>query len=265
MSAHGAFSGQSGSAARWFARSPTWWDDHYVVAAQTIVNFLAGDGVAIDGADLLDLGCGDGIISAGLAVLGPLSVLGIDLEPVDLAFLRSQALEHGMPELPPSLRFGVSTPQSLGVADGSIDIVTAWSVFEHVADPRDLLEQVHAVLRPGGALFIQVWPLWFSQHGAHMWPWTDRGFEHLVRAPSDFAADLDSAIKDPLLAASFSDLVQSCNRITVDDLQLALLDAGFYIAKVALQADTFHVRAELQRVPLSRLGISGVQLLAVRP
>ena len=73
-----------------------------------------------------------------------------------------------------------------------------------------------------------------------------------------------SAVEDPATAESFVDLFASCNRSTVDDLQAALIANGFYIAKVSLQADTFHVPPELQSMPLSRIGISGIELLAIR-
>jgi hypothetical protein len=73
-----------------------------------------------------------------------------------------------------------------------------------------------------------------------------------------------SAVADPAVAESFIDLFESCNRTTVDELQAALVETGFYIAKVSLQAGTSHVPLELQTVPLTRLGISGIELLAIR-
>ncbi|MCU1366149.1 MAG: hypothetical protein JWN39_1788 [Ilumatobacteraceae bacterium] len=262
-SAPGAFSGHSLSAARWFAESPSWWDDHFTAAAGAIVQFLTGDGIAIEGARILDLGCGDGIISAGLASRGAQEVVGVDLQSVDVTYLDDQARQHDL-LVPDNVRFEVCTASHLPFDDAQFDIVVSWSVFEHVADPLSLLREVHRVLKTNGALFMQVWPLWNSQHGAHMWPWFSSGHEHLVRTDTDIETGLRAAIPDPQLAASFIDLFRSCNRASIDELQSALIDARFYIAKVQLQADTFHVRPELQRVPLSQQGISGIQLVAVR-
>jgi SAM-dependent methyltransferase len=40
--------------------------------------------------------------------------------------------------------------ERLGVADGSIDLVISASVFEHVTDPRSVVERSFQLLRPGG-------------------------------------------------------------------------------------------------------------------
>jgi 2-polyprenyl-3-methyl-5-hydroxy-6-metoxy-1,4-benzoquinol methylase len=49
-----------------------------------------------------------------------------------------------------------ATLQDAGFADGSADIVTMVDVFEHIADPRDLLTAVRRVLKDDGLLFIKV-------------------------------------------------------------------------------------------------------------
>jgi SAM-dependent methyltransferase len=258
-----AFSGSSRSAARWYANSPNWWDEHYVDAASTIFDFLADDGLAIADRRVLDLGCGDGIISLALAMRGA-DVVGVDLEAVDQGWLRSRASEHGVTGFPPQLRFDLCQSNEIPAVDHWFDVVIAWSVFEHVVDQTTLLKEVRRILKPNGALFIQIWPLWSSRHGSHLWPWHERDFDHLIRSSDELLRTMRAAVEDPELADSFVDLFGSCNRSSIDDLQRSLLEAGFHIAKVSLQADTFHVPPELQQVSLSQLGISGIQLLAVR-
>lgn len=86
-----AFGGNDRSAARWFATQPGWWDEHYVNAVDAIASFLEGDGVTLLDRDMLDVGCGDGIMSLGLADrTSPKSVVGLDLQPVDLHFLQAE-------------------------------------------------------------------------------------------------------------------------------------------------------------------------------
>jgi SAM-dependent methyltransferase len=266
-SADRAFAGNDMSAARWFAEQPGWWEDHFAGAVDQAVEFLSGDGIPLAGSRVLDLGCGDGIISLGLLRRGGAAeVTGIDLVDVEVPFLQRMAAEHGEPPLRDDepLRFLRSEPDLVPLPDESVDIVTAWSVFEHVTEPARLLADVKRVLRPGGVLFIQIWPMYNSEHGSHLWPWFDVPFQHHVLDDDAMQEHLRGPIGDPRLSQAMYDLYKSCNGATVDDLQAAVVDAGLYLAKVELQSEAFHVPPQLQRVPVSQLGISGVKLLAVR-
>lgn len=263
-----AFAGHDGSAARWFASQDNWWPEHFEGAVDQALAELHGSGIATEGRELLDIGCGDGIISLGLWRRGDFAgVTGMDIVPTDTAFLDAEARRHDVEPVGPgdALRFVQSVPDSAPFPDASFDLATAWSVFEHVTEPRPLLRDVHRVLRPGGVLFIQVWPLWFSEHGSHLWPFFDDSFVHLTRTPEEILEHLRGRIEDPALAQSMYDLYESCNRHTVDDIQSALLDAGFGIGKVTLTGASVHVPPMLQKVPLSRLAIDGCTILAVKP
>jgi ubiquinone/menaquinone biosynthesis C-methylase UbiE len=262
-----AFAGNDRSAARWYAAQPGWWSEHYEAAARQVSEFLADDGIATTGTDILDLGCGDGIISLGLLRHArAASVTGMDLVPVDLGFLSEQAVANGVeaPRPEEHLHFCVSSTDEVPAPTGSYDIVTAWSVFEHVSEPVNLLRELHRVLRADGLLFIQIWPMWHSEHGSHLWPWFDDTFVQLRMGEDQISHRLHERIEDPGLATAMLDLFRSCNRISVNDLQRALLGAGFFLAKVEISGASFHVPAELQSFPLTKLGIDGIKILAVR-
>jgi hypothetical protein len=100
---------------------------------------------------------------------------------------------------------------------------------------------------------------------SHLWPFFDESFVHLTRTPGEIFEHLSTRIADQDLAQSMYDLYESCNRHTVDDIQSALLDAGFGIGKVTLSGASVHVPPALQTLPLSRLAIDGCVILAVRP
>jgi ubiquinone/menaquinone biosynthesis C-methylase UbiE len=262
-----AFAGGDRSAARWFAAQPGWWQEHYIDAVDQVVDFLAGDGVDLKGARVLDLGCGDGILTLGLYRRAQASsVVGIDLVSVDIAHLTAEAINRGVqpPQPDEAIEFVASTPDVIPSPDGQFDVVTSWSVFEHVNDPRSLLAEVRRVLRPGGLLFLQIWPLYGSEHGSHLWPWFDSSFVQHSMTTDEIRHHLSASIGDEDLAEAMFHLYESCNRITVDQLQAALVEAGFFLAKVELETSAFHVPAALQRYPISLLGISGVKILAVR-
>lgn len=57
-------------------------------------------------------------------------------------------------------RFGLEVTDApldrLGIEPGSLDVVTLNSVLEHVNEPRKMLAQLRALLKPNGALFVIV-------------------------------------------------------------------------------------------------------------
>ena len=260
-----AFGGNEASAARWFAEQPGWWESHYVQAVDAIVDYLGGDGIRLEGRRVLDLGCGDGIMALGLAIkTGATSVLGLDLQPVDLVYLAQQATTHGVEPTHPRLSFGVSGETDLGVPDASIDAVVTWSVFEHVPDLPGLLAEIRRILVPDGLLFIQIWPLYFSEHGSHLWPWFDESFPHLRIDDATLRSQLRQRVDSAALGDAMLDLYDSCNRLTIDQLGDALVTAGFFVSKVSTGATSVHVPPELQAKPLSLLMLDEVKVLAVR-
>jgi SAM-dependent methyltransferase len=260
-----AFSGDA-SAARWFAEQPDWWESHYVVAVDEIVEFLAGDDVSLANRRVLDLGCGDGIISLGIATrTQAASVLGLDVAPVDQQFLADCAKEHGVAGDHPYLTFGTSLEHTTGLPDDSVDLVVTWSVFEHVADAPGLLAEIKRVLVPDGLLFLQIWPLYFSEHGSHLWPWFEEPYPHLRLGRAQLDKGVRDGVGSPGLAEAMLDLYDSCNKITLDELGSALTEAGFFVAKVQTESSAVHVPPELQKMPLSLLTTAGVKILAVKP
>jgi cyclopropane fatty-acyl-phospholipid synthase-like methyltransferase len=265
MEQNRAFAAGDRSAVRWFAAQSYWWDSHYVQAVDDIVDFLGGDGLSLDGQRVLDLGCGDGILAAGLATRTQAqSVIGLDLQPVDTEFLATKAEENGVYLDTSRLTFAVSQLGDLGIPDSSVDVVISWSVFEHVSNVGELLTEIRRVLVSEGLLFIQIWPLFNSAHGSHLWPWFDtEPFPHLRLDPRELETEMLDRTGDTDLTEAMLDLYASCNRLTLDELGAALNETGFYISKVETEVSTIHIPPEAQRIPLSQLTTSGVKLTAV--
>lgn len=253
--------GRGNTAGRWFAEQGGWWESHFDDAVNQLTAFVEGDGLSLVGRRVLDVGCGDGIISLGIASrVGVREVTGLDLEPTDLDFLSNMAGQHGIPWPCSNLSFEVSTNDTFPVPDRSIDLVVCWSVLEHVSNIPSLLAEIGRVLKSEGLLFCQVWPMFHSEHGSHLWNWVEP-FGHLVRQDDELRSIVGQRAGG--LSKVMLDLYDSCSRVTLDQVGSHLNDAGFFIAKVQLLTDPIHVPPELQRTPLSLLGISGFKLLAV--
>src|SRR5262249_34936469 len=78
------------------------------------------------GMQLLDVGCGPGSITLGLAgVVGPGVVVGIDVDPTQVEQARALALERGVT----NVRFEVADLYRLPFPDGSFDAAFAHTVI----------------------------------------------------------------------------------------------------------------------------------------
>lgn len=92
---------------------------------------------------LLDVGCGPGSITAGLAkYVG--EVVGIDVEASVLETARE--LTAGVP----NLSFEEASVYTLPYEDGSFDAAYAHQLMQHLADPAAALREMARVVRPGG-------------------------------------------------------------------------------------------------------------------
>jgi SAM-dependent methyltransferase len=59
--------------------------------------------------------------------------------------------------------------RELNLQEGSYDLVFATAVLEHLHNIETVLENVYAVTRRGGYVFLQGSPLWNCHNGHHLW------------------------------------------------------------------------------------------------
>ena len=99
------------------------------------------------GMRVLDLGCGPGTISVGLAdAVSPGEVRGVDLEESEVAKARAAAEAGGHA----NATFDVGDATDLPFGDGEFDVVHCHAVLMHIPDTAAALAEVRRVLKPGG-------------------------------------------------------------------------------------------------------------------
>ncbi len=243
-----------------------WFRGHFD-AAQEVVDLCQSSGVELAGKRIADIGCGDGIIDLGIVIKGkPAELVGYDLNEVDTSQLLAEAkAEEGITELPPELSFVQSQPERIPADDDSFDLVVTWSAFEHVGDPEALLRDISRVMKADGALFLQLWPFYNSEHGSHLWQWFPDGFAQFEHSDDEIAARIEAdEATDPGWGAMMMREYRALNRITLDDLGVAIERAGLRVARLKLITNDCFIPASAKGTPLSALSIGGVQLLAVQ-
>jgi SAM-dependent methyltransferase len=241
-----------------------WFAEHFDDAADEILQFLGGDGISLEGRRIADIGCGDGIIDLGIALKGrPSEVVGYDLLGVDTdALVRAARAANVADAMPECLRFERSQPAAIPAPDEYFDVIVSWSTFEHVDDPVGLLRDIRRVIKPHGCFFLQLWPFFGSEHGGHLWPHYDDRYPHHLRRDEEILGEIEGRqATDPRRSAD--DEYRSLNRLTLDDLQRALLANHFVVAKLQLLTQAVHIPLQLSHRSLADLGVGGIELTAV--
>lgn len=128
---------------------------------------------------IVDVGCGVGFLSKRLASLpGAPLIVGADRAAEALVVARDTVRGCG------NVRLCRGDAQALPLSSNSADVVAAFDVIEHLAEPELFLAEAHRVLRPGGVLILSTpnpQSLGARLKGHHPeWngrPWAERGRE----------------------------------------------------------------------------------------
>jgi len=100
------------------------------------------------GLDLLDIGCGGGLLCEPMARIG-FAVLGVDPSEKNVQTASAHAAGAGLP-----LRYRVTTAEALAAEGASFDVILNMEVVEHVADVGGFLGACGALLKPGGFMIV---------------------------------------------------------------------------------------------------------------
>lgn len=100
------------------------------------------------GLNLLDIGCGGGLLSEPMARLGA-NVTGIDAGEEMVSVAREHAGRVGL-----DIDYRCAVPEDLAAGGAKFDVVLNMEVVEHVADVDAFLAACCTLLKPGGVMGI---------------------------------------------------------------------------------------------------------------
>jgi len=116
----------------------------------------------------LDIGCGEGSVTAALAWRG-VRTTGLDL------ITQANANARKSPA-----KFIQGDAHDTGLPAASFDLIYSFDTLEHVDDPARLVDEARRLLAPGGVFYANFGPLWNSAQGAHQWMSVDIPYAHLL-------------------------------------------------------------------------------------
>lgn len=96
--------------------------------------------------EVLDLGCGGGILSEALAKAGAI-VTGVDIEASLIEVAKSHAHQD-------KLKISYHAGHVQDFKHQGFDIIVCMEMLEHVDSPEDILKECKRLLKPGGILFL---------------------------------------------------------------------------------------------------------------
>jgi len=103
----------------------------------------------LKGKRVIDVGCGGGLLSEGMAALGA-QVTGIDLSEKALGIARLHLYESGH-----AVDYRLISAEAMAAeTPGGFDVVTCLEMLEHVPDPASTVAACAALVKPGGQVFL---------------------------------------------------------------------------------------------------------------
>lgn len=130
-----------------------WWDPSGEFKPLHDINPLRLDWIegisGLSGKRVLDVGCGGGILSEGMAERGA-SVTGIDLADKPLKIAKLHLLESGRRVIYRK----VAVEDLAREAPHSFDVVTCMEMLEHVPDPASIARACAHLAKPDGHVFF---------------------------------------------------------------------------------------------------------------
>lgn len=139
--------------AKFSALAQTWWDEKGPMKPLHGLNPLRlsyiQKNAEIAGKNVLDIGCGGGILTESLAKAGALTT-GIDMSE-DAIVIAKQHAEQSALQITYQK---ISAEEFANLHANTFDVITCMEMLEHVPDPVSIIQSTSQLLKPNGYLFL---------------------------------------------------------------------------------------------------------------
>jgi len=113
------------------------------------LNYIEKLAGGLSGKQVIDIGCGGGILSESMA-LNDAKVTGIDMAETPLSIAQLHSLESGV-----EIDYQQITAEEMAERNPArYDIVTCMEMLEHVPDPGAIISACSALVKPDGHIFF---------------------------------------------------------------------------------------------------------------
>lgn len=170
---------------------------------------------------VIDIGCGGGLLSEGMAALGA-QVTGIDLSEKALSVARLHLYESGH-----VIDYRLISAEAMAAeAPGSFDHVTCLEMLEHVPDPASTVAACARLVKPGGQVFLST-----LNRNAKAYLIAVLGAEYLLQLLPRGTHDYSRFLKP-------AELAQLCRKAGLEVLEITGLRYNPFTREGVVGADT---------------------------
>ena len=172
-----------------------WWDENSEFKPLHQINPLRIDFInrrsPLSGLKVLDVGCGGGLLSEGMAALGA-DVTGIDMGDAPLSVAKLHLLESGL-----KVDYQKSTAEDFAKNHAhAFDVITCLEMLEHVPQPASVVEACAQMVKPDGHVYFST-----INRNPKSWLFAVVGAEYILNLLPKGTHDYDKFIQPSELAA----------------------------------------------------------------
>jgi 2-polyprenyl-6-hydroxyphenyl methylase/3-demethylubiquinone-9 3-methyltransferase len=211
-----------------------WWDINGKLKTlhhinPTRVEFIKKQSSNLIGLDIIDIGCGGGILTEALAKEGA-NLTGIDMAKESLEIAKLHMLDKSNKL---NINYVCSTAEEYAKNNhNKFDIVTCMELIEHIPDPQSLMISCLKLLKPGGDLFIStlnrnlksyLTSIICAEYILNLIPKGTHSYERFIR-PSELSMWAEQAGGKPkkLTGLKYNPLTKNCKLVENVDINYIL-------------------------------------------